>query len=78
MLTIPLGHALAAVQNVLGPVTELSAVLATRRASALAIDTSETLPLSPLRIRCWSAVGYAEARRFRSAIAAGPPGMDEA
>jgi predicted dehydrogenase len=46
MLTIPVGHALAALRDVLGEVAEVSAVLATRRTSALAADTGETLPVS--------------------------------
>lgn len=46
MLTIPLGHTLAALRDVLGEVAEVSAVLATRRTSALALDTGETLPVS--------------------------------
>jgi predicted dehydrogenase len=46
MLTIPVGHTLAALRDVLGEVAEVSAVLATRRTSALALDTGETLPVS--------------------------------
>lgn len=46
MLTIPLGHTLAALRDVLGDVVELSAVLATRRRSVLALDTGETLPMN--------------------------------
>jgi predicted dehydrogenase len=46
MLTIPVGHALAALRDVLGEVAEVSAVLATRRTSARAMDTGETLPVS--------------------------------
>jgi predicted dehydrogenase len=46
MLTIPVGHTLAALTSVLGEVADVSAVLATRRPSALAIDTGETLPVS--------------------------------
>jgi predicted dehydrogenase len=46
MLTIPMGHALAALREVLGEVAEVSAVLATRRKTALVLDTSETLPVS--------------------------------
>jgi predicted dehydrogenase len=46
MLTIPVGHALAALREVLGEVAEVSAVLATRRTSALVADTGETLPVS--------------------------------
>jgi hypothetical protein len=45
MLTIPIGHTLAALQDVLGEVAEVSAVLATRRTTALAADTGETLPM---------------------------------
>jgi predicted dehydrogenase len=46
MLTIPVGHTLAALRDVLGEVAAVSAVLATRRTSALAADTGETLPVS--------------------------------
>jgi len=46
LLTIPVGHTLAALTQVLGEIAELSAVLATRRNTALAVDTGETLPVS--------------------------------
>jgi predicted dehydrogenase len=46
MLTIPVGHTLAALRDVLGEVAEVSAVLATRRTSALVADTGEMLPVS--------------------------------
>jgi predicted dehydrogenase len=46
MLTIPVGHTLAALMDVLGEVAEVSAVLATRRTSVLAVDTGETLSVS--------------------------------
>jgi predicted dehydrogenase len=46
ILTIPVGHTLAALTSVLGEVAEVSAVLATRRTTALAADTGETLPVS--------------------------------
>lgn len=46
MLTIPLGHTLAALRDVLGEVAEVSAVLATRRHTALAVDTGEKLPMT--------------------------------
>jgi predicted dehydrogenase len=46
MLTIPVGHTLAALRDVLGEFAEVSAVLATRRTSALVADTGETLPVS--------------------------------
>ena len=46
MLTIPMGHTLAALRDVLGEVAEVSAVLATRRTTALAADTGETLSVS--------------------------------
>jgi predicted dehydrogenase len=45
-VTIPVGHTLAALRDVLGEVVEVSAVLATRRTSALAVDTGETLSVS--------------------------------
>jgi predicted dehydrogenase len=46
LLTIPVGHTLAALTSVLGEVAEVSAVLATRRPTALALDTGETLSAS--------------------------------
>ncbi len=46
LLTIPVGHTLAALRDVLGEIAEVSAVLATRRTTALAADTGETLPVS--------------------------------
>jgi predicted dehydrogenase len=46
MLTIPVGHTLAAVMDVLGGVADLSSMLATRRTTAFAADTKETLPVS--------------------------------
>jgi predicted dehydrogenase len=46
MLTIPVGHTLAALTSVLGDVAEVSSVLATRRTTALAADTGEVLPVS--------------------------------
>ena len=46
LLTIPVGHTLAALRDVLGEVAEVSAVLATRRTSAYVTDTGETLPVS--------------------------------
>ncbi|WP_158745279.1 Gfo/Idh/MocA family protein [Acidisphaera sp. L21] len=46
MLTIPVGHVLAALHQVLGEVARVSSVLATRRSSALVADTGEKLPMS--------------------------------
>jgi predicted dehydrogenase len=46
MLTIPLGHTLAAFRDVLGDFADVSSVLATRRKSVLALDTGETLPMT--------------------------------
>jgi predicted dehydrogenase len=46
VLTIPLGHTLAALRDVFGEVAEVSAVLATRRTSMLVIETGEKLPVS--------------------------------
>lgn len=46
MLTIPMGHALAALTEVLGGVAEVSAVLATRRRTVRVADTGETLTMS--------------------------------
>ena len=46
LLTIPVGHTLAALRDVFGEIAEVSSVLATRRPTALAADTGETLPVS--------------------------------
>ena len=46
MLTIPLGHTLAALRDVLGDISELSALLANRRNSVVALDTGETLSMN--------------------------------
>lgn len=46
LLTIPVGHTLAALRHVFGEITEVSSVLAVRRPTALVIDTGETLPVS--------------------------------
>jgi predicted dehydrogenase len=46
LLTIPVGHTLAALRDILGEVAEVSAVLATRRPTALTADAGETLPVS--------------------------------
>jgi predicted dehydrogenase len=46
MLTIPLGHTLAALMDVFGEIAEVSAVSATRRTSTLVIETGEKLPVS--------------------------------
>src|SRR5690348_10690893 len=44
LLTIPVGHTLAAVRDVLGDIVEVSSVLAVRRPTARVINTGETLP----------------------------------
>ncbi|HWU80116.1 MAG TPA: Gfo/Idh/MocA family oxidoreductase, partial [Caulobacter sp.] len=44
MLTIPVGHTSAALTSVLGAVSEVSAVVATRRSTARVLDTGEILP----------------------------------
>src|SRR4051812_26183702 len=46
MLTIPLGHTLAAGQDVLNGGAELSARLATRRTSVRVIETGETIAMT--------------------------------
>jgi predicted dehydrogenase len=43
LLTIPVGHTLAALRDVFGEVAEVSSVLAVRRPTALAVDTREIL-----------------------------------
>lgn len=44
LLSIPVGHTLAAVQDVLGPVVEVSARLCCRRTSAKVVETGEVIP----------------------------------
>jgi predicted dehydrogenase len=46
MMSIPLGHTLAALMSALGPVAELSALTAQRRASGFNVDTGQSLPMS--------------------------------
>ena len=46
MLTVPVGHTLSALREVLGNVAELSAVLANRRTSVPIKDTGETAPMT--------------------------------
>ncbi|GJG86765.1 oxidoreductase [Gemmatimonadetes bacterium T265] len=46
MLTIPVGHTLAALTEVLGRVEAVSSVLATRRTTAVVANTGETLPVT--------------------------------
>jgi predicted dehydrogenase len=46
LLTIPVGHTLAALRDVFGEVAEVSSVLAVRRPMALAVDTGEMLPVT--------------------------------
>ena len=45
VLTIPVGHTLAGVREVLGDLVEVESVLATRRSSALVAGTGEVLPV---------------------------------
>lgn len=44
MLTIPVGHTLSALTSLLGTVSSVSAVLATKRPTARVLDTGEVLP----------------------------------
>jgi predicted dehydrogenase len=46
LLTIPVGHTLAALRDVFGEVAEVSALLAVRQPTALAVDTGETLAVT--------------------------------
>jgi predicted dehydrogenase len=46
LLTIPVGHTLAALTDVFGDMAEVASVLAVRRPAALAVDTGETLPVT--------------------------------
>ena len=46
LLTIPVGHALAALKDVFGELEAVSSVLAVRRPTACVVDTGETLPVT--------------------------------
>jgi|SRR5262245_49169313 len=46
LLTIPVGHTLAALRHIFGEVAEVSSVLGTRRLKARSADTGETLPVT--------------------------------
>ena len=46
MLTIPLGHTLAAVRDVLGDITQVSAILDTRIGEVLSLDDNSMLPMT--------------------------------
>lgn len=46
MLTIPLGHTLAALRDVLGDISALSTVITNRRTQVRALDTDELLPMT--------------------------------
>lgn len=46
LLTIPVGHTLAALRDVFGELAEVFSVLAVRRPTALAADTGEILPVT--------------------------------
>ncbi|MFC5463095.1 Gfo/Idh/MocA family protein [Massilia niabensis] len=46
MLTIPFGHTIAAVQNILGNIIEVSARLVNRRKSVQVVETNEVLPMT--------------------------------
>ena len=46
LLTIPVGHTLAALRDAFGDIAEVSSVLAVRPPTALVVDTGETLPVT--------------------------------
>jgi predicted dehydrogenase len=46
LLTIPVGHTLAALRDVFGELAAVSAVLAVRRPAALVVDTGEAFPVT--------------------------------
>lgn len=46
LLTIPVGHTLAALRDVLGDIAEVSTVIATRRREVRALDTGRMLPMT--------------------------------
>ncbi|MBU2147003.1 MAG: Gfo/Idh/MocA family oxidoreductase [Alphaproteobacteria bacterium] len=78
MLTIPLGHTLAALRDVLGDVVELSALLANRRSSVIALDTGQTLPMNAPDQVLVSAVlssGAPLSIHYRGGAARGPIGL---
>ena len=78
LLTIPVGHALAAVRSVLGEVDKVSAVLATRRTSAVALDTGRHLPVSApdqVLVSGVLASGAALSIHYRGGVARDPRGL---
>lgn len=46
MLNVPVGHTLSAVDMVLGGLSDITAILANRRKTAVVTDTGETLPMT--------------------------------
>ena len=46
MLSIPAGHTLAGIEEALGAITNVSAVLANRRTDVKVLDTGKTLPMT--------------------------------
>ena len=78
MLTIPMGHTLAALLDVLGDITELSSLIARRRPTVLALDTGNQLPMTaPDQVLVSGLLtgGAPIAIHYRGGIARGTPGL---
>lgn len=78
MLSIPVGHTLAALRDVLGDFREVSAVIANRRTQVLALDTGAVLPMSApdqVLVSGVLADGAPASIHFRGGEARGVPGL---
>ena len=78
MLSIPMGHTLAAFRDVLGDFREVSAVIANRRHHVLALDTREMLPMTApdqVLVNGLLANGAPVSIHFRGGEARGVPGL---
>ena len=78
MLTIPMGHTLAALRDALGDISELSALIANRRTQVRALDTAEWLPMTApdqVLVSGLLANGAPMVIHFRGGLPRGTPGL---
>jgi predicted dehydrogenase len=78
MLSIPVGHTLAAVGEVLGPVSAVSALVANRRTDVTALDTGRLLPMtSPDQVLLSAELssGALLSLHYRGGMPRGTPGL---
>lgn len=78
MLTIPMGHTLAAMQDVLGDVSDLSSMIANIRKSVVAKDTGDVIPMSApdqVIISGHMASGALFSMHYRGGSRPGVPGL---